>query len=168
LSWAIYKALLSEGRAFFLERLAPDMEGQWTLESPGGDQLARALKNKVKEAGLFFSPAFVRFKAQALLGLTKGPFEVVIGDLGGLPSPENRAILQPTLEYARSSGLVEVYPVVLYRVDLDQDPSTWQRWWAEEFGIYPLLWPTAWSQVEGDIKEAAKQAASDLLRWLGI
>jgi len=170
MSWAIYQTLLNPQKrgSFFLERLAPDKEGQWTLESPNGDSLARCYKNRVKEAGLFFSPAFVKFKAQSLLGLIKGPFEVVIGDLGGIPSPENRAILQPALEYARSSGQVEVYPVVLYRVDLHQDPSAWIQWWAEEFGVYPLLWPTAWDQVEGDIKEAACREATSLLETLGV
>lgn len=167
ISWAMYKILVGR-RSFFLERLAPDMEGQWTLETAGGQELARSLKNQVKKAG-FFSPAFVNFKAQALLGLVKGgTFEVVIGDLGGLPSPENRAILQPTLEYARFSGEVGVYPVVLYRADLNQDPHSWIEWWVQEWGIYPITWPTRWSQVMGDIKEAALKEAASLLKRLGV
>lgn len=95
---ALYKRLQAKGgsgSSFFLERLAPDCEGVWTAESRRQD-LARAEKNRLKTKGEFFSPAFVAFKVKAIEQLSKR-FHLVLLDMGGIPSDENRKFVQASI-----------------------------------------------------------------------
>lgn len=115
----LYKLLREKRESFFIERLSPDSEGQWTYES-GRQDLARSLKNSLKEKGEFFSPAFVEFKCRAIRGLAKA-FRLVILDLGGMPSPENRQFIKAACEAG------QVLAVVLGR------PSPARQAWEEFF-----------------------------------
>jgi len=88
ISGGLYDYLTRIKDKFFIERLTPDMEGQWTFET-GNLDLARKLKNKLKERGEFFTPKFVKLKNMGIPGIVKN-FNTSIFDHGGIPSPENR------------------------------------------------------------------------------
>lgn len=130
---AIYDALRGQGRSFFLERICPDCEGMWTLATEKGTDRARALKNVLKNAGEFFSPAFVEAKQRAIQGLARC-FDVVLCDMGGIPSPENAAFVD-----AASCTGKEVRAVVLHV--RGTDPTPWVEWWKER-GICPVVHET--------------------------
>jgi len=84
---------------WFIEVASPDAEGAWVNDAhalgigESAEALARRIKSKIKEVGKFFSPTFVEMKARQLQGLAAFA-EVLIIDLGGLPSQENRALLE--------------------------------------------------------------------------
>lgn len=84
---------------WFIEVASPDAEGAWVNDAhtlgigESAEALARRIKSKIKEVGEFFSPTFVEMKARQLQGLAAFA-EVLIIDLGGLPSQENRALLE--------------------------------------------------------------------------
>jgi hypothetical protein len=101
----------------------------WTLQSDDGSDRARAHKNRLKDAGEFFSPAFVEAKQRAVKGLARC-FDTVLADMGGIPSPENARLV----EAGRQSG--EVRAVVLHL--RGTDPSPWVRWW-EDRGVTPVV-----------------------------
>ena len=91
----LYNVLRKEGRSFFIERLSPDSEGQWTFESGELDR-AREIKTRLKERGEFFSPAFVEAKVRAIVNMSR-VFNLLILDMGGIPSRENAAFVQAAL-----------------------------------------------------------------------
>jgi len=127
---ALYDALRAKGNSFFLERVCPDCEGMWTLQSEDGSDRARAYKNRLKDAGEFFSPAFVEAKQSAIKGLALC-FDTVLADMGGIPSPENARLVEAGMQ----SG-AEVRAVVLHL--RGTDPSPWVRWW-EDRGVTPTV-----------------------------
>ena len=110
---------------WFVEITSPDAEGTWVNDAhalgrgEAAEALARRIKAKIKEAGEFFSPAFLEAKRRQLQGLAAFA-EVLVLDLGGLPSQENRALLE---------GLPRerLHAVVLTRWDED---GGWGGFWA--------------------------------------
>ena len=118
------------GREVFLERVHPDQEGNWTVETPNGGDLARSIKNSLKARGEFWSQAFVEHACRSVQGLAR-TFPVVLADMGGIPSPQNREIVGA----ARSAGAA-IEAVILYPVGTD--PREWEEFWAEE-GVTPIL-----------------------------
>ncbi|HEY8531286.1 MAG TPA: hypothetical protein VIL08_03465 [Limnochorda sp.] len=120
-------------RRWFVEVLSPDSEGAWTSDAwrmgrgPEAEALARRYKNLVKEAGHFFSPAFVMRKRAQLEGLLRWA-ELVIGDLGGIPSPENAEIIGAAAGH-------RVIPVVLTR---DGQDGGWIKFWRDR-GLEPVV-----------------------------
>lgn len=119
---------------WFIEVLSPDSEGAWVNDAwaigrgPQAEAMARSIKNVVKTSGHFFSPAFVRRKAAQLAGLCRWA-DLVIGDLGGVPSPENRSIIG-----AGAAGADRIVPVILLGPAGD---GGWTRFW-EDFGLSPI------------------------------
>lgn len=120
-----------QGR-WFVEVLSPDSEGAWVNDSwetgrgAQAEAMARAVKSVVKTSGHFFSPEFVRRKAAQLAGLCRWA-DLVVGDLGGIPSPENRTIIG-------AAGTDRIVPVILLGPD---DDGGWIQFW-ESFGLPPI------------------------------
>lgn len=129
---AMYDKLREKGHSFFLERICPDCEGIWTLQSENGTDRARAHKNGLKDAGEFFSPAFVENKCRSLQGLARH-FKTVLADMGGIPSPENARLVEAGKQSA------EVQAVVLHV--RGTDPTPWVEWW-ESRGVKPTVFET--------------------------
>lgn len=99
----IYRELVQAGhRSWFVQAFSPDCEGQWVNDcheagrGTEAEALARCHKNAVKEAGEFFSPRFVAAMQKQLRGLIDA-FDLVVADLGGIPSAENYAIVSVAL-----------------------------------------------------------------------
>lgn len=111
-------------RRWFVEVLSPDSEGAWTNDAwrtgrgLEAEALARRYKTVIKEAGHFFSPAFVMKKRAQLEGLLRWA-ELVVGDLGGIPSLENAEII------GAADGH-RVIPIVLTR---DGQDGGWVEFW---------------------------------------
>jgi hypothetical protein len=120
---------------WFVQAFSPDSEGQWVADAHAlgrgaeAEAQARAIKNALKQSGAFFSREWVEKTRSQLGGLCRWA-EVVVADLGGLPSPENREIL----EGAREAQALLV-PVVLVRPD--GEDGGWGRFWAG-MGLRPL------------------------------
>jgi len=127
------------GRQFFLERVHPDQEGNWTAEAPGGQDLARGIKNVLKAAGTFWSEAFVKHACRSVAGLARS-FPVVLADMGGIPSSQNREILAA----AKAAG-AQVEAVILYPAG--SDPSVWVAFWASE-GVSPVMLQSGFHNLE--------------------
>src|SRR5690606_35816817 len=112
---------------------SPDSEGAWTNDAwrtgrgLEAEALARRYKTAIKEAGHFFSPAFVMRKRAQLEGLLRWA-ELVIGDLGGIPSPENAEIIGAAIGHL-------VIPVVLTR---DGQDGGWTEFWRSR-GLEPVV-----------------------------
>ena len=126
----IYRELLNSGRqSWFVQAFSPDAEGQWVNDchelGKGGEaeNLARKMKNAVKESGEFFSPRFVAAMQQQLRGLIDA-FDLVVADLGGIPSAENYSIISVAL----LTPDVNVEAVTLTR---DGDDGGWINFWNE-------------------------------------
>jgi hypothetical protein len=151
LTGGMYEALRQRGFSFFVSRLSPDSEGQWTWESARLD-LARELKNDLKKAGVFFSPAFVEFKCAEIRGLS-ARFEWVVLDMGGIPSPQNKRFLETAMRCGK------VYPVLLYKEG--QDYSEWEKFFVEN-GLVPILIKTNWN-FQNDIKVQVIELANKIL-----
>jgi len=159
LAGGLYYALQQRGDEFFLERLSPDGEGVWTWDS-GNLELARSIKNRLKKAGEFFSPAFIQFKCQSLKTLAKA-FRILVGDLGGVPSPENETLVRAAIE-AATQAHGKVIPLVLHRKG--QDPSSWIQFFAG-LGLNPIPVETDWDE-EGDLRAQAMSLAWKVLDLL--
>lgn len=126
----IYRELLTSGhRSWFVQAFSPDCEGQWvndcheTGRGVEAETLARQHKNAVKEAGEFFSPRFVSAMQKQLKGLVSS-FDLVVADLGGIPSAENYSIVSVPLLMPD----VSVSAVVLLNGGND---GGWQKFWDE-------------------------------------
>lgn len=117
---------------WFVQAFSPDSEGQWVNDSHAlgrGEQaegLARRAKQALKASGAFFSPEWVEKAARQLEGLCRWA-DVVVADLGGLPSAENRQVLASVLCCHR------VVAVVLTR---DGEDGGWSAWW-RALGVTP-------------------------------
>jgi hypothetical protein len=117
---------------WFVQAFSPDSEGQWVNDSHAlgrgeqADGLARRAKQALKASGAFFSPEWVEKAARQLEGLCRWA-DVVVADLGGLPSAENRQVLAPVL------GCHRVVAVVLTR---DGEDGGWSAWW-RVLGVTP-------------------------------
>lgn len=150
---ALLKLALAQGRGkeIFLERVHPDQEGNWTIESPGGQDAARAIKNVLKAEGTFWSEGFVRRAKLSVNGLAK-TFPVVLADMGGIPSQQNREILAA----ARAAGAA-VEAVILYPEGTD--PEVWKKFWQEEGIEEPLLLATRFGAT--DFREERERVARD-------
>lgn len=153
LSGALYHLLNRMGESFFLERLAPDQEGIWTWDS-GRLDLARRLKNELKRAGEFFSPAFVAFKCSAIKGLASR-FKYLLLDLGGVPSEENARFIQTAIETGNEI-------VVLLLHSGAGGTEEWEKF-LEEFGLKPIKIRTNWD-LEGDLKQQAMELAEKVFK----
>jgi hypothetical protein len=112
---------------WFVQAFSPDSEGQWVNDShtfgkgSEAEALARRAKNALKVSGAFFSPEWVEKACAQLRGLCRWA-DVVVADLGGLPSAQNRQIVL--------AGEGEAFPIVLTR---DGDDGGWRAWWEELF-----------------------------------
>ena len=126
----LFEVLRAAGARFFLERVHPDQEGNWTSETAGGQDMARGIKNGLKAAGTFWSEAFVEHACRSIAGLAR-TFPLVLADMGGLPSSQNRQIVAA----AKATGAA-VQAVILY--PRGTDPTEWQEFWSQE-GIDPIL-----------------------------
>ena len=151
----------SSVRRWFVEVLSPDSEGTWTNDAwrmgrgLEAEALARRYKAAIKEAGHFFSPAFVMMKRTQLEGLLRWA-ELVIGDLGGIPSPENAEIVSAAAGH-------RVIPIVLTR---DGQDGGWTEFWRSR-GLEPVV--TAYHEdlaaellqgLFGEIMAADREAAA--------
>ena len=119
-AYKLYKELISKGYNVFVERVAPDFEGIWTLESKEYAYLSKLYKEELKKLGIWFTEKFVEEKIKHLTELAKK--FVVIADLGGIPSPENERII-------RESIAKEKYAVLL--LSLDPKYSDMNKAWIE-------------------------------------
>jgi hypothetical protein len=105
----LYRALsVAERRAreagrslrWFVQAFSPDSEGQWVNDSyclgrgQAAEALARRAKGALKASGAFFSPEWVEKVRRQLEGLARWA-DVLVADLGGLPSSENERIVGP-------------------------------------------------------------------------
>ncbi len=123
----IYRLLRDSGApSWFVTVASPDSEGQWVSDAHANgrgqeaEALARRAKNAVKASGEFFSPRWVEAMARQLQGLCRA-FVFVVADLGGLPSPENRRLVDAVREVG-----AEVRAVVLLG---PQGDGGWQEFW---------------------------------------
>ena len=133
----LYRKLVkSGGKSWFVQAFSPDMEGQWMNDciemgfEAEATALARNAKNKVKESGAFFSPRFVAAMQQQLQGLIRA-FDLVVADLGGLPSPQNADII--------SAGLEQDVRVIAVVLSNDQGDGGWKEFWASFFGMVQVV-----------------------------
>jgi hypothetical protein len=124
----IYRHLLFSGRkSWFVQAFSPDMEGQWVNDAHAlgngerAEEIARRQKNKIKAAGEFFSPRFVKAMKHQLAGLVHA-FDLVVADLGGFPSQENREIISVTL------GRQNVSPLAVVLLN-NGDDGGWGEFW---------------------------------------
>ncbi|GIU70349.1 MAG: hypothetical protein KatS3mg002_1585 [Candidatus Woesearchaeota archaeon] len=129
----LYTALRASGyRGWFITQLSPDCEGQWVNDchnlgrGAAAEGMARALKNSLKVSGEFFSPKQVETWCRQLQGLVKS-FDLVVADLGGLPSKENEAIV-------RSVAGTNIIPIVL----TNQGDGRWEDFWGK-LGLNPVV-----------------------------
>lgn len=138
----IYNALRAEGRQFFLHRACPDGEGQWTLESENGVELARQHKRAVTD---FFDEQFVQYQVDAVRNLSKF-FPLVLVDTGGKMSRENEAILRECTHYILLVSTSYPSSVV----------EEWRRW-AGGLGLQELaVYRTAPENLAGIADEIVK------------
>jgi hypothetical protein len=120
---------------WFVIPASPDMEGQWVNDSwrkgkgEAAESLARKYKGVLKESGAFFSPEWVEKMRKQVEGLVKWA-DILVIDLGGLPSEQNRQIIEPAL----SSGAY-IIAVVLLRDDGD---GGWAQFW-RDLGYEPII-----------------------------
>jgi hypothetical protein len=122
----------------FVVVASPDMEGQWVSDSwrmseergAAAEEMAREYKRTVKESGHFFSPEWVEQMARHVEGLSKWA-DVLVLDLGGLPSEENKQIIAPAL----ASGAI-IIPIVL--LGPDGNDGGWIQFW-RELGYEPTV-----------------------------
>ena len=114
------------GLRWFVQAFSPDSEGQWVNDShclgrgEVAESLARRAKLALKRSGAFFSPGWVEKAARQLEGICRWA-DVVVADLGGLPSPENERIVGAVWPHGP-----RVLPVVLTR---DGEDSGWVAFW---------------------------------------
>jgi hypothetical protein len=111
---------------WFVQAFSPDSEGQWVNDSHAlgrGEQaegLARRAKGALKASGAFFSPEWVEKVRRQLEGLARWA-DVLVADLGGLPSSENERIVGAVWPHGP-----RVLPVVLTR---DGEDGGWVAFW---------------------------------------
>lgn len=151
LSGGLYDLLRERGESFFIEKLSPDSEGQWTYES-GKQELARGLKLLLKEKGEFFTPAFVERKISSIKSLAK-VFKTLVLDLGGIPSAENASFIKAAKE--SSDSLVVL---LLYREG--QNTEEWEEF-LSDLGVEYTKVKTSWDFSQ-DVKKQAKELASKI------
>ena len=158
ISGGLYNYLTDIKDKFFIERLAPDMEGQWTFES-GKMDLARKLKNNLKERNEFFSPRFVKLKLMGIPGIVKN-FNTSIFDHGGIPSQENKLFLRTEQKSANEYNS-KFAPVILNNPQApnSQGLKDWINFFEKQFNTTPLVFNPNWdfSKFSND-KERKKQA----------
>lgn len=121
----LFKEYQKREMKFFLERVHPDQEGNWTLESSGGQDAARKIKNGLKANGTFWSQSFVAHACKSIAGLGKR-FPLVLADMGGIASNENRQIV------ASAQTVTHVQAVILY--PSGGDYSQWANFW-DKMGV---------------------------------
>ena len=117
---AMARLLSRKNESFFLERLCPDCEGNWTVESDRAD-LARSEKLKLKGEGKFFSDCFIEMKQSAIQGLSRR-FRLVILDLGGIPSLENATLVNTGVNTGVTCRAIILRPA-------NADISEWVQFW---------------------------------------
>lgn len=127
---ALYRALsrleVKRGRRlrWFVQAFSPDSEGQWVNDAhalgrgDAAENLARSVKKVIRQSGAFFSPDWVKKARRQLEGLCRWA-DVVVADLGGLPSPENQAIIL---------GLPVSYRVII--LTREGDDGKWVDFWS--------------------------------------
>lgn len=153
---ALQRRMAAAGRSFFVQRLSPDCEGHWTTES-GRMDLARSEKNGLKAAGQFFTPAQISFWVNSLVSLS-GKFEAVFGDMGGIPSPENEAMVR-----AVAGKVPSIRAVVMVR--RGDSPAAWVDFW-RRLRIEPQVVETAIDA--GNWQGEAEAAASRILEAIQL
>ena len=85
----VYDRLAKFHSSFFVQRGCPDGQGEWTTAcGQEGKELARTHKTQ-------FTPAFVNWVVSSTVGLTRSK-DLVLLDLGGIPSEENKRIMSET------------------------------------------------------------------------
>jgi hypothetical protein len=134
----IYNLLREDKRInWFVVPASPDMEGQWVGDSwergeergKEAEELARRYKRKLKETGAFFSEEWVERMRRQIEGLSRWT-EVLVLDLGGLPSEENKRIVSSVL------GSGYIIPVVL--LGEDGNDGGWTQFW-RDLGYEPVV-----------------------------
>jgi hypothetical protein len=120
---------------WFVQAFSPDCEGQWVNDShclgrgEEAEGLARRAKQALKASGAFFSPEWVERTRRQLEGLARWA-DVIVADLGGLPSPENAQLVGTVWPTGP-----RVLPVVLTR---DGEDGGWVAFWR---AVKPALTP---------------------------
>lgn len=157
LSGALYYTMQELGFDFFLERLCPDQEGIWTWDS-GNLEMARRLKNELKERGLFFTPAFVEFKRQSVKGLLRN-FDYVILDVGGIPSKENKRMIE---DLSKEDHIVFVLkPAGAKKRDVRNWVSFLKRLGFKRIVVFETKW-----DFKKDLKEQAMETANRMMKYI--
>ncbi|HDI51834.1 MAG TPA: hypothetical protein ENF45_04320 [Bacteroidetes bacterium] len=82
----LYNYLRQLGVSFFVQSACPDGEGRWTASTD--HEVVKKIRVKGK-----FDEVFIEHQKKAIQGL-KENFQVVLLDLGGLPSKENEELLK--------------------------------------------------------------------------
>ena len=122
------------GLRWFVQAFSPDSEGQWVNDShalgrgEAAEGLARRAKLALKRSGAFFSPGWVEKAARQLEGLCRWA-DVVVADLGGLPSDQNRQIL---------AGVLPRHRVMAVVLTQDGEDGGWVAFWR---AMKPALTP---------------------------
>jgi len=99
--WEVLRA--SCRRTWHVIDANPDQEGQWVRWAAKVGRykeaaaLARKAKNALKERGCFFSPEWVERMEAQIRGWARWA-ELMVLDLGGLPSPENERLIRAAME----------------------------------------------------------------------
>ena len=123
------------GLRWFVQAFSPDSEGQWVNDSralgrgEAAEGLARRAKLALKGSGAFFSPEWVEKACRQLVRLARWA-DVLVADLGGLPSSENERIVGAVWPHGP-----RVLPVVLTQ---DGEDGGWVAfWWAMKPALTP-------------------------------
>jgi len=142
---------------YFIEKLSPDMEGKWTFDT-GKLELAREMKNKLKDKNEFFDDRFVKIKNTHIPNLIKN-FDKTVFDLGGIPSKENESFID-NIQKSSILNDKKFVPVVL---SPDRQKSyEWQKFFNEKFETDPIIYTPNWN-FKKDIKQQSIYHANELL-----
>lgn len=151
----LYRTLQERKVKFFLERLHPDCEGVWTNNT--NNHLAKKYKQVIKSNNNFFCESFVRYKIMSIRNLSK-LFDIVIYDLGGIPSQENRLFIETILD----TGLT--IAVLLYSFESNQEVvNDWKNFLQQFKTLNLLVLPTCWNV--NDIYSEAVKYVRDILEF---
>jgi hypothetical protein len=131
---AVERRAREAGRSlrWFVQAFSPDSEGQWVNDShalgrgEAAEGLARQAKQSLKDSGAFFSAEWVEKASRQLEGLCRWA-DLVVADLGGLPSAENRQIL---------AGVLHCHRVVAVVLTRNGEDGGWSAWW-RALGVTP-------------------------------
>jgi len=116
---SLYRFLRQVNIRFFIHSACPDGEGRWCGETD--QELVKKIRKKGK-----FDEHFVQYQLRVIENLRRSGFQLVFFDLGGLPSKENKQILEHCDYY-----------IFLRRPDKQEVVQKWQEL-LDSLNIKPL------------------------------